>query len=106
MRAIFKTARATQTTNQNKHMRTLLKLTLACAVLGSASLFAASADRFRESTRDAANFRGFAAPATSTMNCGTMVIKGAGKNSNAWEVVPCKQYSDIRPDDCRRACRK
>ncbi len=88
-------------------MKSLLKLTLAitaAATLGSGSLLADSTEVFRQSNLAAA--KAFAdsklvATPVRDIKCGTMAIQGArGK----WEVVSCKHYASVRPDDCRRAC--
>ena len=83
-------------------MKSLLKLTLAIAAvtLGSTSLFAGSTYRFVTPNEVAAP-RMLPAP-VHNMKCGTMVIKAGGRNG--WQVVQCKDYANIRPDDCRRAC--
>ena len=81
-------------------MKSLLKLTLAItatAMLGSASLFAGGAFRYPENVTPRV-----LAPPVASMKCDTMVIQGGGHNGT--QVVSCKDYSSIRPDDCRRAC--
>ena len=86
-------------------MKPLLKLTLAitaAATLGSASLFAGGPFRF-PTPNETAPPR-LLAPPVSNMTCSTMVIDGGGHNGK--QVVACKDYSGIRPDDCRRACAK
>ena len=86
-------------------MKSLLKLTFAitaAATLGSASLFAGSVFRFPTQS-EIAPPRLLVAP-VATMKCGTMVIQGGGRNGR--QVVACKDYANIRPDDCRRACSK
>jgi len=85
-------------------MKSLLKFTLAIsalATLGSASLFAGA--QFRIPTPSEIAPPRVLAPPVADLKCGTMSIQGArGK----WELVSCKQYASIRPDDCRRACGK
>ena len=81
-------------------MKSLLKLTLAItafATLGSASLFAGGQFRYPENVTP----RVLAAPVAG-MKCDTMVINGGIRRGP--EVVSCKHYASIRPDDCRRAC--
>lgn len=81
-------------------MKSLLKLTLAitaAATLGSASLFADGPSRYPENVTP----RVLATPFTN-MKCDTMVINGGIRRGP--EVVSCKHYASIRPDDCRRAC--
>jgi hypothetical protein len=78
-------------------MKSLLKLTLAIATLGSASLFAGGPFRYPENVTPRV-----LAPPPTNMKCDTMVIQGGGRNG--WQTVPCKDYARIRPDDCRRAC--
>ena len=81
-------------------MKSLLKLTLAItatAMLGSASLFAGGPFRYPENVTP----RVLATP-VANMKCDTMVINGGIRKGQ--EVVSCKHYASIRPDDCRRAC--
>ena len=85
-------------------MKSMLKLTLAItagALLGSASVFAGQT--YHVPTANEIAPTRFFVTQTSGM-CNTMVIDGGGRNGK--QVVPCKDYSGIRPDDCRRACAK
>ena len=43
------------------------------------------------------------APHVSEIKCDTMVINGGGRNG--MQVVSCKQYANIRPAECRLACK-
>ena len=81
-------------------MKSLLKLTLAitaAATLGSASLFAGGPFRSPENVTPRV-----LVTSVANMKCDTMVIHGGGRNG--MQVVSCKDYAGIRPDDCRRAC--
>ena len=84
-------------------MKSLLKLTLAitaAATLGSASLFAGA--QYRVPTpNETAPPRMLLTP-VANMKCDTMIINGGIRKGP--EVVSCKHYASIRPDDCRRAC--
>ncbi len=89
-------------------MKSLLKLTLAIttlAALGSGSLRADSSEVFRASNQAAAaaftKSKVVATPMRD-IKCDTMTINGGIRKGS--EVVSCKHYSSIRPDDCRRAC--
>lgn len=83
-------------------MKSLLKLTLAitAATLGSASLYAGG--QFRVPTSNDVAPPRLLMPSVAHMKCDTMVINGGIRKGP--EVVSCKHYSSIRPDDCRRAC--
>ena len=81
-------------------MKLMLTLAIAAITLGSSSLFAGA--QFQPPTsNDVAPPRLFVTSAADT-KCDTMVINGGIRKVR--EVVSCKHYSSIRPDDCRRAC--
>lgn len=81
-------------------MKTKLLLTLtAAAALGTSNLFAGPGPQFNTAPRTA---RQLAAP-VAAMKCETMTIAAGGKQGGT-QVVSCKHYANIRPDDCRRAC--
>ena len=86
-------------------MKSLLKFKFtlaisAAATLGSASLFAGQTIRYA-GPNEIAPPRMLVTP-VGRMKCDTMVIAASGRNGQ--QVVSCKRYTQIRPDDCRRAC--
>ena len=82
-------------------MKSKLLLTLtAAAALGSTSLFAGPGPR---DPAPRSTVRALAAP-VAAMNCSTMSIKAGGKDAGT-RVVACKDYANIRPMECRLACR-
>jgi len=82
-------------------MKSKLLLALTAALtIGSTSLFAGPGPRDPAPRSTAA--RTLTAP-VAAMNCDTMTIQAGGKDAGT-RVVACKDYSKVRPSDCRIAC--
>lgn len=81
-------------------MKLIAKLTAIAALAGLTST-AAFAGPAYQPTAPNVKPRLLISP-VAEMKCDTMVINGGGRNG--MQVVSCKHYAKIRPDDCRRAC--
>ncbi len=81
-------------------MKLIAKLTAIAALAALTGTAALAGPSFQPTTQNVKP-RVLVTP-VAAMKCDTMVINGGGRNG--MQVVSCKHYASIRPDDCRRAC--